>query len=76
MDAITLSTSRLIDSGRLGAEIGWRVILVGALANLGFKAGIVAAAGGGNLFRRVVPYFAAAWVAGMLLLALWPAATS
>jgi uncharacterized membrane protein (DUF4010 family) len=76
MDAITLSTARLIDSGRLGAEIGWRVILVGALANLSFKAGIVATAGGAKLFRWILPYFAAAGVAGILLLALWPAATS
>ncbi len=76
MDAITLSTARLIDSGRLGAEIGWRLILVGALANLGFKAGIVATAGGSKLFRSILPYFAAAGVAGVLLLALWPATTS
>jgi uncharacterized membrane protein (DUF4010 family) len=74
VDAITLSTSRLIESGRLGAETGWRVILVGTLANLAFKAGIILTAGGGKLFRWVLPYFAAAAIAAVLLLAWWPAA--
>lgn len=74
VDAITLSTSRLIESGRLGPETGWRVILVGTLANLAFKAGIILTAGGGKLFRWVLPYFVAAALAAVLLLALWPAA--
>jgi uncharacterized membrane protein (DUF4010 family) len=72
VDAITLSTSRMINSGQLGAEIGWRIILVGALANLGFKAGIAISAGGRQLARAVIPYFAAAGVGGALLLAFWP----
>ena len=76
VDAITLSTSRLIDSGRLGAEIGWRVILLGALANLGFKAGIILTAGGARLFRWVLPYFGTAAAIGLLLLAFWPAANA
>lgn len=75
LDAITLSTSRLIDSGRLGTETGWRVILVGALANLGFKAGIVAVAGGAKLFRLTLPLFGLASLGGVLLLAFWPAAS-
>jgi uncharacterized membrane protein (DUF4010 family) len=74
VDAITLSTSRLIESGRLGPETGWRVILVGTLANLAFKAAIILTAGGGKLFRWVLPYFVAAALAAVLLLALWPAA--
>jgi uncharacterized membrane protein (DUF4010 family) len=72
VDAITLSTSRLINSGQLGAETGWRVILVGALANLVFKAGIAIGAGGRHLARTVIPYFAAAGIGGALLLAFWP----
>jgi uncharacterized membrane protein (DUF4010 family) len=75
MDAITLSTSQLIRSGMLTADTGWRVILIGALANLGFKAGIVFAVSGGTLFRWLLPYFGAAWAAGALLVALWPAST-
>jgi uncharacterized membrane protein (DUF4010 family) len=73
MDAITLSTSQLIRSGMLTADTGWKVILIGALANLGFKAGIVFAVSGGKLFRWMLPYFATAWVAGALVLVFWPA---
>jgi uncharacterized membrane protein (DUF4010 family) len=72
VDAITLSTSNLVASGRLGPDTGWRLILVGALANLGFKAGIVLVAGGRKLFRLVLPYFGAAAVGAALLLAFWP----
>lgn len=71
VDAITLSTARLIRTGTLEAETGWRVILVGALANLGFKAGIVFALGGAKLFRWVLPYFGVATAAGVLLLVFW-----
>jgi uncharacterized membrane protein (DUF4010 family) len=73
VDAITLSTARVIDSGRLGTETGWRVILVGALANLAFKAGIVATAGGARLARATLPLFGLACLGGLLLLVLWPA---
>ena len=71
-DAITLSTARLVETGRLGASIGWRLILIGALANLGFKAGIVLVAGGRKLLWMVLPYFGAAAVGAALLLAFWP----
>jgi uncharacterized membrane protein (DUF4010 family) len=73
MDAITLSTSRLIESATLEAATGWRIILIGALANLGFKGGIVFAVSGGKLSRWVLPYFGVALAVGMLLLLLWPA---
>lgn len=76
VDAITLSTSQLIRSGTLAADTGWRVILIGALSNIGFKAGIVFAVSGGPLFRWLLPYFAVAWAAGALLVALWPASTA
>jgi uncharacterized membrane protein (DUF4010 family) len=71
VDAITLSISRLIDSGSVDAETGWRLILVGALANLGFKGAIVLAIGGMELFRAVLPYFVAALTGGSLLLVFW-----
>jgi uncharacterized membrane protein (DUF4010 family) len=73
VDAITLSTSRLIDSGGLAPETGWRTILVGALSNLAFKAGIVLTASGRQLFRWVLPYFGVALAGGALLLVFWPA---
>jgi uncharacterized membrane protein (DUF4010 family) len=71
LDAITLSTSRLIHSGMLTADAGWRMILVGALANLVFKSGMILAIGGAKLFRWVIPYVSAALTAGVLLLVFW-----
>jgi uncharacterized membrane protein (DUF4010 family) len=71
MDAITLSTVQLIQVGSLQAEVGWRLILVGALANLGFKAGIVAMMGPRTLFARVAGFFGLAMAAGATILILW-----
>jgi uncharacterized membrane protein (DUF4010 family) len=72
VDAITLSTARLIDAATLEPGMGWKIILVGALANLGFKTGIVLVAGGAKLFRWVLPYVSAAVIGGVSLLIFWP----
>ncbi len=71
MDAITLSTVQLIKAGSLEATTGWRLILVGAMANLVFKAGIVLFAGSRALSRGVFAYFAPALACGILILMLW-----
>jgi uncharacterized membrane protein (DUF4010 family) len=34
MDAITLSTSRLVANGQLGPDTGWRLILLGRLSSV------------------------------------------
>ncbi len=73
MDAITLSTSELMRASELDTETGWRLILVGALANLVFKGGIVALLGHPTLRRRIGTAFAIALVAGVGILFLWPA---
>jgi Domain of unknown function (DUF4010) len=39
VDAITLSTSQLVNTGGLSTETGWKVIVLAALTNLIFKAG-------------------------------------
>ncbi len=72
VDAITLSTARLVSAGRLAAGHGWRVILVASLANLGFKTAIVAVLGTLPLLRRVALVFGIALVAGLLIVGLWP----
>lgn len=72
VDAITLSTSRLIAQGGLEVETGWRVILVGALANLVFKAGLVALLADRALKQRVTAAFGAALLGGVALLVFWP----
>lgn len=73
MDAITLSTAQLVRSDRLQAAIGWRIILVGAMANLVFKGIAVAALGHPRLALRIAAAFGAALLVGALLLAFWPA---
>jgi uncharacterized membrane protein (DUF4010 family) len=72
VDAITLSTARLVEDGRIAAERGWRVVLAASLSNLVFKTGIVAVLGGRAVLGRVAAVFGAALAAGLLLLAFWP----
>lgn len=72
MDAITLSTSQLVRADRLDASTGWRIILVGGMANLVFKYLVLVALGGRSLSRRVGAAFGGALLLGGGLLALWP----
>ncbi len=73
MDAITLSVSQMVNSGRVANDTGWRVILVAALSNLVFKGGMVVVMGERALARRVVITFAVAFSVGLLVVFLWPA---
>ena len=72
MDAISLSTARLVSTGRFDADNGWRLILVALLANVVFKGGIVALLGHRRLFARIAPLYAITLAGGVLLLWLWP----
>lgn len=72
VDAITLSTSRLVDGRRLEPGSGWRAILIAALSNLVFKAGIVAVLGSRGLLWRVGMLFGGVVAAGAAVLWLWP----
>jgi uncharacterized membrane protein (DUF4010 family) len=74
MDAITLSTARLVERGKLATDTGWRVILLAGLANLLFKGVVVVALGSRALALRIILLFAAAAVGGGALLYAWPAA--
>lgn len=71
VDAITLSTSRLVTGG-LDPGTGWRAILLAALSNLVFKGGIVAVLGSRGLFAWVALLFGLALAGGGLILWLWP----
>lgn len=53
LDAITLSTSNLVSSGRLEAAVGSRLVVLAALSNLAFKAGVVAFLGNRGMLLRV-----------------------
>lgn len=72
MDAITLSTAELMNTGSLDLTTGWRVILIAALANLFFKGGIVAFLGGKAILLRIAPVFGLALVAGLAIVFFWP----
>lgn len=72
IDAITLSTAQLMKSGGLHTDTGWRVVQVGALANLVFKGGVVVAIGHRRLRRRIAASFGVALAGGAAILWLWP----
>jgi uncharacterized membrane protein (DUF4010 family) len=71
VDAITLSTSRLV-AGGLDPSTGWRAILLAGMSNLAFKAGIVGVLGSRGLFGRIALLFGLALAGGGLILWLWP----
>jgi len=72
MDAITLSTAQMIRRGAISGDMGWRMILVGALSNLGFKSLTVAVLGDRRLTRRILVAFGLAGLGGAGLLIWWP----
>jgi uncharacterized membrane protein (DUF4010 family) len=69
VDAITLSTSQMVNLERLSADHGWRLIVVATLSNLVFKALTVAALGHRHLLTRVGACFGLTIAVGLLLLA-------
>ncbi|HSS75651.1 MAG TPA: DUF4010 domain-containing protein [Thermoanaerobaculia bacterium] len=72
MDAITLSTARLVSGGGLDPGTGWRAILLAALSNLVFKAGVVAFLGSRRLLGRIALLFGVAVAGGGVIFWLWP----
>jgi uncharacterized membrane protein (DUF4010 family) len=72
MDAITLATAQLVNSGQTGADTAWRVILTGAMANIVFKGGIAVALGHPRMTVYVVPAFITALGAGFAIQLWWP----
>lgn len=72
VDAITLSTSRLVENDTIEPDLGWRVILVAVLSNLLFKAGLAAVIGGKIVLKRIALWYGIAVVAGLLLILFWP----
>lgn len=68
VDAITLSTAQLVNSGRLDAGDGWKLIVVAAISNLIFKAGAIVALGPRRLFFKILPAYGIVIAAGLLML--------
>ena len=72
MDAITLSTSGLVASGDVDPRTGWRVVLLGGIANMIFKAGLAATLGKGAFRKWSLAAFGAAVAGGAVVVLLWP----
>jgi uncharacterized membrane protein (DUF4010 family) len=72
VDAITLSTVKLVQAGRLEIAVGWRIVLIGVLANLVFKGAAAVALGHRRLRGWVVALFGTALALGSVLLYVWP----
>jgi uncharacterized membrane protein (DUF4010 family) len=72
VDAITLSTARLVSGQQLDTTMGWRIMLIATLSNLAFKAGAVAVLGSGRLFMIVGILFSIAAAGGVAILLAWP----
>jgi uncharacterized membrane protein (DUF4010 family) len=72
MDAIALSTARLVERSQLEVSVGWRAVVIGLLANAVFKAGAAAVLGSRRLGWLVGLLFGGVVIAGILILWLWP----
>ena len=71
VDAITLSTARLVSTDRLSPDVGWRLVLIATLSNLVFKLGLAGTLGSRAFAKRLWGLGLVAIGAGALLLLLW-----
>lgn len=72
MDAITLSTSQLVAKGHIAADQGWRVILLGGMSNMLFKAGMVVVLAHRSMLWPVLAAFGATGLGAAALWIWWP----
>jgi uncharacterized membrane protein (DUF4010 family) len=68
MDAITLSCSQLVNSGRLDPHEGGRLVLIAGLSNLVFKGLLATVLGHRLLARHLLPWLGAALAGGGIIL--------
>jgi uncharacterized membrane protein (DUF4010 family) len=68
MDAIALSTARLVERAQLDPGVGWRAVVIGLMANAAFKAGSAAVLGSRQLAWLVGILFGVVIAAGGLVL--------
>lgn len=71
VDAITLSTARMVETGRLSGDLGWRVVLTATLANIAAKAMMAAAMGGRPLLMALALPFGATLMVGLAAILWW-----
>ncbi len=71
MDAITLTSGRLAERGRLEPDAAWRAILLATMSNMVFKTGIVWSLGGAKLARRLAMWFSVLMLTAIGLIVFW-----
>jgi hypothetical protein len=69
--ALALSTSQLVESGRVGSTEGWRIIVVALLSNLVFKGAAVTMLGARHLSRKVALPYVLTMAVGIGIVLLW-----
>ena len=72
VDAITLSTARLVAGQQLDTTMGWRIMLIATLSNLAFKGAAVAVLGSRRLLVIVGILFGIVAAGGATILLAWP----
>lgn len=68
MDAITLSSSQMVQQGNIDADLGWRLILTALITNTGIKFGIASAFGHSELRKRLSLAFGLIVLAALALI--------
>jgi uncharacterized membrane protein (DUF4010 family) len=72
MDAIALSTARLVDRAQLDPAVAWRAVVIGLMANAVFKAGAASVLGSRRLAVTVGILFGVVLLGGAALVWFWP----
>ncbi|MFN2238246.1 MAG: MgtC/SapB family protein [Thermoanaerobaculia bacterium] len=72
VDAITLSTAKLAETGGLETPIAWRLIVVATLSNLAFKTAVVATIGSRRMLGIIAFGALITAATGIAILLLWP----
>lgn len=71
VDAITLSTARLVETGKLLPSEGWPVIISAIMSNLFFKGVLAGTLGGRGLLKTIFISWASTLTVGLILLWVW-----
>lgn len=71
VDAITISTARLLDRDMINQETGWKAILLALLSNLFFKGALVMLFANGKLKQLIIVYFSLSIIVGLLIFTFW-----
>jgi uncharacterized membrane protein (DUF4010 family) len=69
--ALALSTSQLVETGRVGSTEGWRIIAVALISNLTFKGATVTILGPCSLRKKVALPYMLTMAVGIGIVLLW-----